>query len=143
MFQCLDSMTPSSKITSPATGPRSLRLFALASVALASCRSSPVLPAGAEVDHILVEEYAPTAVKPRHVIDTPEAIGKVLAVIRPHDRAWSNPMDTFPAPRCTVSLFRGTDLVTVIFIGSGWVGGRRGAEAANRARGAIDWPCPD
>jgi len=45
------------------------------------------------------------------VIDTPEAIGKALSVIRLHDRAWSSPMGTFPAPRCTVALFHGTELV--------------------------------
>ncbi len=62
--------------TGTPTSIRGLPLFALAAVALASCRSSPVLPAGAEVDRIVVEEYAPTIVKPRHVIDAPDGIGR-------------------------------------------------------------------
>jgi hypothetical protein len=97
---------------------------------LTSCHTSPILVGDPQVDRIVVEEYAPTIAKPTHTISTPAGLDAVMTVVQSHDKGWSRPMDTFPAPRCTAALYKGATLVAVVFIGKGWIGGRRGNETA-------------
>ena len=121
--------------TGDGLGGRGPSLLTLAVVGvLVACRAPPVLPSRGDIDRIVVNGYAPTAVKPSHVIDAPTAIDKVFTVMGAHDRAWSRSLGPFPATRCTVYFFHGTEFVAMIVLGAGWIGGRRGGEVSSDDR---------
>jgi hypothetical protein len=99
-----------------------------------ACRAPQVLPARKDVNQVVVEEYAPSAVKPQRVISDAPSIDRVFAVLGAHDGAWSKPFGTFPATRCTVYFRRGKDSLAMLFLGAGWIGGCRYGERSSDIR---------
>jgi hypothetical protein len=107
--------------------------------------SEPLLPhdrpAGAlkfpdptKVDRIIVSRQASAGEEKVATFTDSKKIGELLAFMRVRNDMWYTPWYTFPGPQYTIQLQNKKELIVVLWVGTGWLGGRQGDQGSSENR---------
>ena len=104
---------------------RLISLFTLTCISVAGCslssRIKPLtVPAAAQVTRITVIEGSSTS--PSTILE-PNQIASVIDFFAKHNDGWRTPADTFPTGRYAVNVYNNDQLLMVVWLGPGWIGG--------------------